>query len=154
MLLLYLFSVPVLASGRPPAFSCCFLSLFHHPLLATCVATGPRPGLPWWLSGKNPAAGAADVGLAPESGRPPGEGDDNPLQYSCLGKPMGGGACLRNERLNHHCQAPATAVLRVQAQADTFHEDQNRRQNLRGSCVPKISKLDAFLKEPALKQLT
>ena len=45
---------------------------------------------------KNPAASAGDVGLVPESGRPPGEADDNPLQYSCLGNPMGRGACLRN----------------------------------------------------------
>ena len=26
----------------------------------------------------------ADVGLIPGSGRPPGEGNDNPLQCSCL----------------------------------------------------------------------
>ena len=27
------------------------------------------------------------------SGRPPGEGNGNPLQYSCLENPMEGGAC-------------------------------------------------------------
>ena len=31
---------------------------------------------------KNPPANAEDVGLIPESGRPPGEGNGNPLQYS------------------------------------------------------------------------
>ena len=28
------------------------------------------------------------MGLITGSGRPPGEGNDNPLQYSCLGNPM------------------------------------------------------------------
>ena len=29
-----------------------------------------------------------DTGLIPASGRSPGEGNGNPLQYSCLGNPM------------------------------------------------------------------
>ena len=33
-----------------------------------------------------------DLGLSPGSGRPPGKGSGNPLQYSCLGNPMGRGA--------------------------------------------------------------
>ena len=33
-----------------------------------------------------------DVGSIPGSGRSPGEGNGNPLQYSCLENPMGGGA--------------------------------------------------------------
>ena len=33
-----------------------------------------------------------DSGLIPESGRSPGEGNGNPLQYSCLENPMEGGA--------------------------------------------------------------
>ena len=37
---------------------------------------------------KNPPANAGDVGLIPGSGRSPGEGNGNPLQYSCLGNPM------------------------------------------------------------------
>ena len=41
---------------------------------------------------KNPSAGAGDLGLIPGFGRPPGEGDGSPLQYSCLGNPMDGGA--------------------------------------------------------------
>jgi len=31
--------------------------------------------------------------LIPGSGRSPGEGNDNPLQYSCLENPMDRGAC-------------------------------------------------------------
>jgi len=37
-------------------------------------------------------AGDRDVGLIPESGRSPGEGHGNPLQYSSLENPMGRGA--------------------------------------------------------------
>ena len=33
------------------------------------------------------ACSAGDVSLIPGSGRSPGEGNDNPLQYSCLGNP-------------------------------------------------------------------
>ena len=36
------------------------------------------------LDGKESACYAADPGLIPESGRTPGEGNGNPLQYSCL----------------------------------------------------------------------
>ena len=41
---------------------------------------------------KNSPANAGDVrdaGLIPGSGRSPGEGNDNPLQYSCLENPHG-----------------------------------------------------------------
>ena len=41
---------------------------------------------------KNPAANAGDMGLIPGSGRSPGEGNGNPLQYSCLVNPMDRGA--------------------------------------------------------------
>ena len=41
---------------------------------------------------KNPPANAGDAGLIPGSGRSLGEGNGNPLQYSCLGNPMSRGA--------------------------------------------------------------
>ena len=41
---------------------------------------------------KNPPANAGDVGLIPGEGRSLGEGNGNPLQYSCLGNPMDRGA--------------------------------------------------------------
>ena len=37
---------------------------------------------------KNPPANTGDVGSIPGSGRSPGEGNDNPLQYSCLENPI------------------------------------------------------------------
>ena len=38
---------------------------------------------------KNPPASAGDAGSIRESGRSPGEGEDNPLQHSCLENPHG-----------------------------------------------------------------
>ena len=49
-------------------------------------------GLPGGSVVKNPPASGGDVGSIFGSGRPPGGGNGNPLQYSCLGSPMGGGA--------------------------------------------------------------
>ena len=49
-------------------------------------------GLPWWLSGKESACQAGDPGSIPGLGRSPGEGNGNPLQYSCLENPMDRGA--------------------------------------------------------------
>ena len=41
-----------------------------------------------------PKAGyTGDMGLIPGSGRSPGGGHGNPLQYSCLEDPMDRGAC-------------------------------------------------------------
>ena len=64
----------------------------------------PRPlaglsrqeGLPWQLSGKEPACDEEDAGdtagLIPGLRRSPGGGPDNPRQYSCLENPMDRGA--------------------------------------------------------------
>ena len=47
---------------------------------------------PLWLrfSGKESACNAGDPGSIPRLGRSPGDGNDNPLQYSCLENPMYG----------------------------------------------------------------
>ena len=42
--------------------------------------------------GKASAYNVGEPGLIPGSGRSPGEGNGNPLQYSCLENPMEGGA--------------------------------------------------------------
>ena len=42
---------------------------------------------------KESASNAGDLGSIPGSGRSPGEGNSNPLQYSCLENPMDGEAC-------------------------------------------------------------
>ena len=43
---------------------------------------------------KNLLANAGETGSIPGSGRSPGKGDGNPLQYSCLGNLMDRGAWL------------------------------------------------------------
>ena len=49
-------------------------------------------GFPGSSVGKESAYSAGDLGLIPESGRSPGEGNGKPLQYSCLENPMDRGA--------------------------------------------------------------
>ena len=49
-------------------------------------------GLPWWLSGEESACSVGDAGLISGLERSPGEGDGNPLQYSCLENSMDRGA--------------------------------------------------------------
>ena len=41
---------------------------------------------------KKPPANAGDASSIPGSERSPGEGNGNPLQYSCLGNPIDRGA--------------------------------------------------------------
>ena len=45
-----------------------------------------------YSDGKASACNAGDPGSIPGSGRSPGEGNGNPLQFSCLGSPMDRGA--------------------------------------------------------------
>ena len=58
-----------------------FLLEYKHP-----------EGFPGSSDGKEFACNAGDPGLIPGLGRSPGEGNGNPLQYSCLENPMDGGA--------------------------------------------------------------
>ena len=59
-----------------------------------------RSGILWWVMmdfphsslGKSSACNAGDPGLIPVLGRSPGEANSNPLQCSCLEKPMDRGA--------------------------------------------------------------
>ena len=47
--------------------------------------------MPGGSDGKESACNAGDLGSIPGLGRFPGEGNGNPLQYSCLENPMGRG---------------------------------------------------------------
>ena len=62
-------------------------------------------GLPRWLSDKESACNAGDTDAIPGSGRALGEGNGNPLQYSCLGDRMDRGAwrlqSLKLQRVRH-----------------------------------------------------
>ena len=65
-------------------------------------------GFPGGSGGKASARNAADLGSIPGSGRSPGEGNGNPLQYSCLENSMDRGAWWATQfigslRVRHHC---------------------------------------------------
>ena len=49
-------------------------------------------GFPGGSEGEASARNAGDPGSIPGSGKSPGEGNGNPLQYSCLGNPMDRGS--------------------------------------------------------------
>ena len=49
-------------------------------------------GFPDGSEGKASAHNVGDLGSIPGSGKSPGEGNGNPLQYSCLENPMDGEA--------------------------------------------------------------
>ena len=62
---------------------------------------------------KNPPANAGDardLGSIPGSGRSPGGGDINPLQYSCLENPMGRGAWWATVRLSPLAGCPSGPI--------------------------------------------
>ena len=45
-------------------------------------------GFPGGSDSKESACNLGELSLIPGSGRSPGEGNGNPLRYSCLGNPM------------------------------------------------------------------
>ena len=63
---------------------------FLHRSAHTCVFI--NWGSPAGSDGKASACNVGDLGLSPELGRSSGEGNGNPLQYSCLENSMDGGA--------------------------------------------------------------
>ena len=75
--------------GFPLYVTCC-LSLGAFNILSLCLIF--VVGFSRGSDGKASAYNAGDSGLIPGSGRSPGEGNGNPLQYSCLENSMDGGA--------------------------------------------------------------
>ena len=69
-------------AGRSPLWTGQYATIGHSKLL-TCIDC-----VYWWFSSKEPACNAGDPGSIPRSGRSPREGNDHPLQCSCLGNPM------------------------------------------------------------------
>ena len=63
---------------------------------------------------KESACNAGDLGLIPVSGRSPGEGNGNPLQYACLGESHQGLQSMEMQKAGHnsdearHSQNPAS----------------------------------------------
>ena len=66
--------------------------VLSKPVHSSVKQTDNVYSLPWWLRpGKGPACKVGDLGSISELGRSPGEGNGNPLQYSCLENSMDGG---------------------------------------------------------------
>ena len=80
-------------------------------------------GFPGGSDGKASARSVEGPGLIPGSGRSPGEGNGNPLQYSCLENSMDGGAWwgtvhgVTSQRVGHDW---ATSLLISQALMKVF----------------------------------
>ena len=72
----------ILATG-PPGKSPLASFKMYLVSIYTCLW-----GFPGGSEVKASASDAGDLGLIPGSGRSPGEGNGNPLQYSCLENPM------------------------------------------------------------------
>ena len=69
--------------------------IFRHqpvPIVDYWVGPALMSGAPDGSNGKESAYSVGDPGSIPVLGRYPGEGNDNPLQYSCLENSMDGGA--------------------------------------------------------------
>ena len=78
-------------------------------------------GFPGGSDGKKSACNAGDLGSIPGSGRSPGEGNGNPLQYSCLENLMYRGAW----RATVHGVARVRAIMLVMKEwesGDTLKE--------------------------------
>ena len=72
------------------------MSLLLNMLSRLVITFLPRSKHLWGFPGgsevKASASNAGDLGSIPGSGSSPGEGNGNPLQYSCLENPMDGEA--------------------------------------------------------------
>ena len=80
-------------------FSCIlYFILFDHSIFCVCLCMCiykhicEYMGFPGGLVVKNLRSNRGVTGSIPGSGRSPGEGNDNPFQYSCLGNPMDRGS--------------------------------------------------------------
>ena len=81
-----LLNVDHLHHRNEPSFLVCQIKL------TTPLTPQGYCGLPGGAAVKNPPANAGDEGSTLGLGRSPGEGNGNPLQYSCLGNSVGRGA--------------------------------------------------------------
>ena len=73
------------ATGQP---CCCCIAPVPERLLRLSAPISPYQGFPGGSEVKVSASNAGDLGSIPGLGRSPGEGNGNPLHYSCLENPM------------------------------------------------------------------
>ena len=124
-------------------------------------------GFPHSSVGKESDCNAGDLGSIPGSGRFPGEGNGNPLQYSCLENPTDSGAWQATvyesqesdttELLSTHMQGfPGGPVVRnppCNARDTSLIPDPGRshipQENL--ACVPQVLAHSAQLLKPVCR---
>ena len=86
----------------------CWVERWGHGVEASEDSIGDFRSSQMALVVKNPPANARDLDSIYGSGRSPGEGNDNPLQYSCLENPMvrglqpGGLQSMDSKRVGHN----------------------------------------------------
>ena len=78
-------------NGYPLQYSCLENSMDRGAWCRLLLSMGSQ-GFPGGSDGKASAYNVGDLDLIPGSGRSSGEGNGNPLQYSCLENPMDGRA--------------------------------------------------------------
>ena len=69
-----------------------YLYINVYIFIYKCIYIHTYTGFPGGSEVKSSTCNAGDLGSIPGSGRSPGEGNGNPLQYSCLENPMDRGA--------------------------------------------------------------
>ena len=99
---------------------CTSTSLGKLPIISSY-----RWGLPWCLSSKESTCQCKRCNLIPGSGRSPGGGNDNPLQYSYLRNPMDRGAW----------RATAHGVARVRHDLTTKQQQMSMGKVLRALLI-------------------
>ena len=78
--------MPKASSTHLPGLYFSFLCMKHRGFTYVMM------GFPGGSDGKESACNTGDLGSIPGLARSSGEGNGNPLQYSCLENPMDGGA--------------------------------------------------------------
>ena len=81
-----------------------------------------RMGFPGGSEVKASACNAGDLGLIPGLGRSPGEGNGNPLQYSCRENPMGRGTKYCKIELISYTSKVMLKILQAKLQQYVNHE--------------------------------
>ena len=80
--------------------------MLYYAIVFFLVFLDILSGFPCGSDGKESACNVGDLSLIPGSGRYPGEGNGNPLQYSCLENSMDGGALrlqyMGSQRVRHN----------------------------------------------------
>ena len=90
----------------PTSSQLCIFLCLNHLIVGIKTASGDSDG-------KVSAYNVGDPGSIPGSGRSSGEGNGNPLQYSCLGNPMGRGAQWATVRGVAKSQTPLSTHART-----------------------------------------